>query len=86
MNYNGKCAKNGEENKFNQNSYNLMETTPTHKMWLLLPKIQLSVYKIISQFSTLYPIPVLKILHSRSAQTWLIKALLFYFETKKLWE
>jgi len=45
-------------NKFNQNSYDLMETIPTHKI-LLFSIIQLCVNKIISQFSTLNPIPVL---------------------------
>ena len=37
---------------------NLMETIPTHKIRLLLSIIQLCVNKIISQFSTLNPIPV----------------------------
>ena len=73
-------------NKFNQNCYDLMETITTHKIRLLFSIIQLCVNKIISQFSTLNPIPVfnpnLKILQSRSARTRLIKAL-FYFATKK---
>ena len=71
--------------------YNLMGTIPTHKIRLLLSIIQICVNKTISQFST-HPNPSFKpnfrkfylILYSRSAQTGLIEALLFYFATKKL--
>ena len=48
-------------NKFNQTCYDhdLMETIPAHKIRLSFSIIQLCVNKIISQFSTLNPIPVL---------------------------
>ena len=52
------CQKTSMEINSIKTANNLMEATPTHKIRLLLLIIQLCVNKIISQFSTLNPIPV----------------------------
>ena len=52
------CQKTSMEINSIKAANNLMKTIPTHKIRLLLSIIQLCVNKIISQFSTLNPIPV----------------------------
>jgi len=52
------CQKTSMEINSIKTANNRMETIPMHKIRLLLSIIQLCVNKIISQFSTLNPIPV----------------------------